>query len=52
MITAQAQPSFAEFGASLAAKAKALAEAAAANRIAAHNGDPRRWRMARLLWPL
>ena len=37
---------------SLARKAAWLAEAQAADRLLARRDAPRRWRMARLLWPL
>lgn len=45
MIAASAD--FAALAARLTAKARALAEARTARR-----DDPRRWRKARLLWPL
>ena len=37
---------------SLARKAARLAEAQVADRLLARRDAPRRWRMARLLWPL
>lgn len=36
----------------LARKAAQLAQASAQNRLLARKRNPRRWRSARLLWPL
>lgn len=36
----------------LSAKARAIAAAGAETSTLAAQGDPRRWRTARLLWPL
>lgn len=36
----------------LAERVRKLAEAHAANRLLARRAEPRRWRDARLLWPL
>ncbi|MGN6499190.1 MAG: hypothetical protein ACTHKM_03475 [Tsuneonella sp.] len=52
MITADAHPPAASFAARLAAKAAKLAAARAEERRLAGAADPRRWRSARLLWPL
>lgn len=51
MITAK-QIGGARFAARLAAKARRLAEARAEARLRQRRGDARRWRLARLLWPL
>ncbi len=48
MITATTRPDFA----SLAGKARALAEAHAEHSVLARRSDPTRWRKAALLWPL
>jgi hypothetical protein len=40
------------FARSLARKAARLAEARTETRALSAREDPRRWRMARLLWPL
>lgn len=40
------------FAARLARRAQALALARHEERLRARHADPRRWRMARLLWPL
>lgn len=50
MIEARAKGSATGFVARLSSRARKLAEAAAENRRRA--ADPRRWRHARLLWPL
>ncbi|MCL4672527.1 MAG: hypothetical protein KJZ64_06240 [Sphingomonadaceae bacterium] len=52
MIRARTALSPHAFAQGLARKAARLAEARAANRLLARREDPRRWRMARLLWPL
>jgi hypothetical protein len=51
MITAR-EIGGARFVARLAAKARRIGKAKAEERMRAHRGDPRRWRLARLLWPL
>ena len=51
MITAK-QIGGARFVARLAAQARRLGEARAEARVRARRGDARRWRLARLLWPL
>ncbi|MFC3098241.1 hypothetical protein [Alteraurantiacibacter palmitatis] len=40
------------FAARLALRAAQIAAAATESALYARNGDPRRWRQARLLWPL
>lgn len=52
MIRARTALSPRAFAQGLARKAAQLAEARAATRLLARREDPRRWRMARLLWPL
>ena len=52
MIRARTGLSPRAFARSLARKAAQLAEARAENRLLTRRTDPRRWRMARLLWPL
>lgn len=52
MIRARAAISPGAFAQSLARKAVRLAEARTETRLLARRTDPRRWRMARLLWPL
>jgi hypothetical protein len=52
MISATSEPRPQGFAAHLAAKAKALAQARAEARLRQAKEDPRRWRTARLLWPL
>ena len=51
MITAR-QIGGARFAARLAEQARRLAEARAEAAVRRHRGDARRWRLARLLWPL
>jgi len=51
MITAN-QIGGGRFVARLAAQARRLGEARAEARVRARRGDARRWRLARLLWPL
>lgn len=52
MISAETHPTARGFAARLASKARRLAEAQAEERRRAIIADPRRWRSARLLWPL
>jgi len=52
MIAASISRRSSALAARLARKAEALARAHAASRLLARRGDPRRWRSARLLWPL
>ncbi|WP_168176204.1 hypothetical protein [Novosphingobium sp. PC22D] len=52
MIRADADKAFDALARRLAAKARRLAEAQTAERLASRKGDPARWRRARLLWPL
>jgi hypothetical protein len=52
MIGASTQPDFDGLAASLAAQAKALAEAQTAAAALEARKDPTRWRQANLLWPL
>ena len=52
MIEARTTLSPRAFVRGLARKAARLAEARAATRLLARRDDPRRWRTARLLWPL
>lgn len=52
MIRARTGLSPRAFAQSLARKAAQLAEARAETRLLTRRTDPRRWRMARLLWPL
>lgn len=52
MIRARSALSPRAFAHGLARKAARLAEARAEDRLLAQRADPRRWRMARLLWPL
>ena len=42
----------ARFAARLAEAARRLGKARAEARVRERRGDPRRWRLARLLWPL
>ena len=51
MITAR-QIGGARFVARLAEQARRLGEARAEARVRERRGDARRWRLARLLWPL
>jgi len=51
MITARAASQSREL-AKLEAKAARLAEAYAEEKLRSRRGDPVRWRMPRLLWPL
>ncbi|ANY18801.1 hypothetical protein A6F68_00266 [Tsuneonella dongtanensis] len=51
MISAKSEPASHAFVASLAAKARALGQAAAENRAREVRSDAWRWREARLLWP-
>ncbi|WP_324262152.1 hypothetical protein U4960_03105 [Altererythrobacter sp. H2] len=52
MIRARSTLSPSAFAQRLARKAARLAEARAGASLLARREDPRRWRMARLLWPL
>ncbi|MGN3974439.1 hypothetical protein [Tsuneonella sp. SYSU-LHT278] len=52
MIRARTSPSAASFVARLARKAQLAGKAQAEMRVRAARGNPARWRMARLLWPL
>jgi hypothetical protein len=52
VILATAEPSYEGFTARLAARARALAEAAATQAELTRRNDPQRWRRAGLLWPL
>lgn len=52
MIAARTALSPRALAGSLARKAARLAEAHAAEQVLARRDAPRRWRMARLLWPL
>ena len=52
MITATPQPSFDELTTQLADMAQALAVAGAQNAQLARSGDPIRWRVASLVWPI
>lgn len=52
MIAAKQVGSGARFAARLADKARQLAEAKAEERVRARRGEARRWRLARLLWPV
>ncbi|MDE2595759.1 MAG: hypothetical protein KGL44_02655 [Sphingomonadales bacterium] len=51
MIAADAAASFDRLARRLIDRARALAEARAAETLLARRGDPARWRKARLLWP-
>lgn len=52
MIDADAERGFVALAQDLTRKAAALAEAEAARRVLEDRRDPRRWRDARLVWPL
>ncbi len=52
MIAAESGSAFAGLAARLAERARRLAEARMRRLALARRGDPRRWRSARLLWPL
>lgn len=52
MIRARTALSARAFAGSLARKAARLARARAETSLLARREDPRRWRAARLLWPL
>lgn len=52
MIRAHSALSAQAFAQGLARQAARLAEARAEDRLLSRRTDPRRWRMARLLWPL
>jgi len=52
VIDAKVEPAAKGFAAALAAKAAVLAQAYGENLIRARAGDPTRWRLARLVWPL
>lgn len=52
MIRARSALSPQAFAQALTRQAARLAEARAEDRLLSRRTDPRRWRMARLLWPL
>lgn len=52
MIEARPEPPFEAVAQRLAAKAQAIARTRALRRRLARRADPRRWRLAALLWPL